>query len=109
MAKANPDDLTVRLNVAGELTLKTTSPALPIERPVPLCHPGVGTLADGPSRPLESNQRPERRAPRGARVDTPATRRASAMGAERSRTIFDEAYREHARRLARAIDKQGGE
>jgi uncharacterized phosphosugar-binding protein len=38
----------------------------------------------------------------------PVITRASAVGAERSRTLFDEAYREHARRLARAIDKQGG-
>jgi uncharacterized phosphosugar-binding protein len=30
--------------------------------------------------------------------------RASVVGAERSRVLFDEAYREHARRLARAID-----
>ena len=39
----------------------------------------------------------------------PVITRASAVGAERSRTLFDEAYREHARRLARAIDLQGGE
>ncbi len=38
----------------------------------------------------------------------PVLTRASAVGAERSRTLFDEAYREHARRLARAIDQQGG-
>ena len=38
----------------------------------------------------------------------PVITRASAVGAERSRTLFDEAYREHARRLARAIDQQGG-
>jgi uncharacterized phosphosugar-binding protein len=31
--------------------------------------------------------------------------RASVVGAERSRVLFDEAYREHARRLARAIDR----
>ena len=30
--------------------------------------------------------------------------RASVVGAERSRVLFDDAYREHARRLARAID-----
>jgi len=39
----------------------------------------------------------------------PVISRASAVGAERSRTLFDEAYREHARRLARAIGQQGGE
>jgi uncharacterized phosphosugar-binding protein len=38
----------------------------------------------------------------------PVITRASAVGAERSRTLFDEAYREHARRLARAIDQSGG-
>jgi uncharacterized phosphosugar-binding protein len=39
----------------------------------------------------------------------PVITRASVVGAERSRTLFDEAYREHARRLARAIDQQGGD
>jgi uncharacterized phosphosugar-binding protein len=39
----------------------------------------------------------------------PVITRASVVGAERSRTLFEEAYREHARRLARAIDQQGGE
>ncbi len=38
----------------------------------------------------------------------PVITRASAVGAERSRILFDEAYREHARRLARAIGQQGG-
>jgi uncharacterized phosphosugar-binding protein len=38
----------------------------------------------------------------------PVISRASAVGTERSRELFDEAYREHARRLARAIDQQGG-
>ena len=38
----------------------------------------------------------------------PVISRASAVGAERSRELFDEAYREHARRLARAIDQRGG-
>jgi uncharacterized phosphosugar-binding protein len=38
----------------------------------------------------------------------PVITRASAVGAERSRELFDEAYREHARRLARAIDQTGG-
>ena len=38
----------------------------------------------------------------------PVISRASAVGAERSRALFEEAYREHARRLARAIDQQGG-
>lgn len=39
----------------------------------------------------------------------PVISRASAVGAERSRELFAQAYREHARRLARAIDLQGGE
>jgi len=38
----------------------------------------------------------------------PVITRASAVGAERSKALFEEAYREHARRLARAIDQQGG-
>ncbi len=38
----------------------------------------------------------------------PVITRAIAVGTERSRALFDEAYREHARRLARAIDQQGG-
>jgi len=38
----------------------------------------------------------------------PVITRASVVGADRSRTLFDEAYREHARRLARAIDQRGG-
>ncbi len=38
----------------------------------------------------------------------PVITRASAVGAERSRELFEEAYREHARRLAHAIDQQGG-
>jgi uncharacterized phosphosugar-binding protein len=33
----------------------------------------------------------------------PAITRASVVGAERSRDLFDAAYREHARRIARAI------
>jgi uncharacterized phosphosugar-binding protein len=39
----------------------------------------------------------------------PVITRPSVVGAERSRTLIDEAYREHARRLARAIDKRGGD
>jgi uncharacterized phosphosugar-binding protein len=39
----------------------------------------------------------------------PVLTRASVVGGERSRTLFDQAYREHARRIARAIDRQGGE
>ncbi|MHB8959378.1 MAG: sugar isomerase domain-containing protein [Candidatus Limnocylindrales bacterium] len=39
----------------------------------------------------------------------PVISRASAVGAARSRELFDQAYREHARRLARAIDQRGGE
>jgi len=35
----------------------------------------------------------------------PVITRASVVGAERSRELFDQAYREHARRIARAIDQ----
>jgi uncharacterized phosphosugar-binding protein len=38
----------------------------------------------------------------------PVITRASVVGEERSRALFDAAYREHARRIASAIDKQGG-
>ena len=38
----------------------------------------------------------------------PVITRSSVVGVERSRTLFDEAYREHARRLAGAIDQRGG-
>jgi uncharacterized phosphosugar-binding protein len=38
----------------------------------------------------------------------PVITRASAVGEERSRTLFDQAYREHARRIARAIDQSRG-
>jgi len=38
----------------------------------------------------------------------PVITRASAVGADRSRVLFDAAYRDHARRLARAIDQPGG-
>ena len=38
----------------------------------------------------------------------PVITRASAAGADRSRAPFDAAYRDHARRLARAIDQSGG-
>jgi uncharacterized phosphosugar-binding protein len=38
----------------------------------------------------------------------PVITRSSVLGADRSRILFDEAYREHARRLARAIDQRGG-
>lgn len=43
---------------------------------------------------------------RGAML--PVLTRASVVGEERSRTLFDQAYREHARRIARAIDHQPG-
>jgi uncharacterized phosphosugar-binding protein len=33
--------------------------------------------------------------------------RASVVGADRSRQLFDDAYREHARRIARAIAREG--
>jgi uncharacterized phosphosugar-binding protein len=39
----------------------------------------------------------------------PVITRASIVGEERSRQLFDQAYREHARRIARAIDYEGGE
>jgi uncharacterized phosphosugar-binding protein len=38
----------------------------------------------------------------------PVITRASVIGAERSAALFDSAYREHARRVARAIDRSGG-
>jgi uncharacterized phosphosugar-binding protein len=38
----------------------------------------------------------------------PVMTRASVVGAERSRDLFDSAYREHSRRIARAIDRGGG-
>ena len=38
----------------------------------------------------------------------PVITRASVVGAARSKALFEAAYREHARRLARAIDQQGG-
>jgi uncharacterized phosphosugar-binding protein len=41
-------------------------------------------------------------------VMPPVLTRASVVGPERSKGLFDEAYREHARRLARAIGQRGG-
>ena len=41
-------------------------------------------------------------------VMPPVITRASVVGAERSRDLFDAAYREHSRRLARAIDRGSG-
>ncbi len=41
-------------------------------------------------------------------VMPPVLTRGSVVGSERSRVLFDEAYREHARRLARAIGQRGG-
>jgi uncharacterized phosphosugar-binding protein len=38
----------------------------------------------------------------------PVLTRGSVVGADRSRDLFDAAYRDHARRLARAIDQRGG-
>jgi hypothetical protein len=38
----------------------------------------------------------------------PVISRASVVGEERSRALFDEAYREHARRIASAIDQRSG-
>ena len=38
----------------------------------------------------------------------PVISRASVVGEERSRALFDEAYREHARRIAGAIDQRSG-
>ena len=37
----------------------------------------------------------------------PVLTRASVVGADRSRDLFDAAYREHARRIARAITREG--
>jgi uncharacterized phosphosugar-binding protein len=42
------------------------------------------------------------------RAMPPVISRASVVGEERSRTLFDEAYREHARRIAGAIDHRSG-
>ncbi len=39
---------------------------------------------------------------------TPVMTRASVVGTARSKALFESAYQEHARRLARAIDLQGG-
>ena len=41
-------------------------------------------------------------------VMPPVITRASVVGEARSKALFEEAYQEHARRLARAIDLQGG-
>ena len=41
-------------------------------------------------------------------VMPPVITRSSVVGLERSREYFDQAYREHARRIARAIDQQPG-
>jgi uncharacterized phosphosugar-binding protein len=38
----------------------------------------------------------------------PVLSRASVVGADRSRELFDNAYREHARRIARAMGQRGG-
>ena len=38
----------------------------------------------------------------------PVITRSSVVGEARSRELFDQAYREHARRTAGAVDKQGG-
>lgn len=38
----------------------------------------------------------------------PVITRSSVVGEERSRDLFDQAYREHARRMARALDQQSG-
>jgi uncharacterized phosphosugar-binding protein len=40
-------------------------------------------------------------------VMPPVITRASVVGADRSRELFDRAYREHARRIARAITREG--
>lgn len=39
----------------------------------------------------------------------PVITRSSVVGTERSRALFEQAYREHSRRLARAIDQRGGD
>ena len=38
----------------------------------------------------------------------PVITRSTVVGPERSRALFDAAYREHGRRLARALDQTGG-
>jgi uncharacterized phosphosugar-binding protein len=38
----------------------------------------------------------------------PVLTRASVVGADRSRELFDNAYREHARRIAKSIGRRGG-
>jgi hypothetical protein len=38
----------------------------------------------------------------------PVITRAAVLGRERSSGLFEQAYREHARRLARVIARQGG-
>lgn len=42
-------------------------------------------------------------------VMPPVITRASVVGAERSRALFDAAYREHSRRIARALDRGSGD
>ncbi len=39
----------------------------------------------------------------------PVITRSAVVGEARSRALFDKAYREHARRIARVLDQQGGE
>jgi uncharacterized phosphosugar-binding protein len=39
----------------------------------------------------------------------PVITRGAVVGEKRSRQLFEQAYREHARRIARALDQQGGE
>ena len=41
-------------------------------------------------------------------VTVPVITRSSVVGDDRSRELFDQAYREHARRIARAIDQRSG-
>ena len=73
-----------------------------LDTPVGPCPPWARSRSSTPSRsgPPSSSWSAGR-----CRRSSPARARS---GTERSRELFDEAYREHARRLARAIDQQGG-
>ena len=69
-------------------------------------HPGRPGLDDQRRRHRQLHQGADRPAPRGAGRPAAVLTRASVVGAERSRESFDEAYREHARRIARAITRE---
>ena len=54
----------------------------------------------------QRQQPPRRRALRTPRPDAMAPSGAPVVGAERSRASFDDAYREHARRIARILTRE---